>query len=194
MFMSKLLQALRAKYRTPYDAMRALGLDPKLLAMDAAHDAGEFRRTHPSRITADQEPEAEAGPQLTDANIEALLEFCATRMSDEDLRELAELLVREKEKSTANDQPLPFPGRPTPGGAPLTLSQDSVMISRKARSLAYDAKTRARSNAEASFSRIYPKARTPGVIPGNGERAQRRQPIDPAAEAHFYRCFPKLAA
>jgi hypothetical protein len=108
--MTRLGDALRRKFRTPQDALRALGLDPATLAMDA-------RR--PSR-------DAEGDPDDAFAATKA---FLKAKLSPEDYQGACELL--DNWQPGAEDEPadLPSGGMPRPGGT-TTPTRPSAMDAR----------------------------------------------------------------
>jgi hypothetical protein len=119
--MSKLRDALRRKFKTPADAMKALGLDESLLAYDLKEDTESSKG---AAMTGDEE----VSPR---DKFDKWLAYVASKLSDSDWLEYKQLLcasVEEEDDDTANDEPNPFPGRPRPGGSidPLKASDRAI--------------------------------------------------------------------
>jgi len=73
--MSKLLAALQAKYRTPADALRALGMDANLLKQ-------EWTMLKFPKLARDQDPDVGGGTPPTNEEIVSFLEIMLSKASD----------------------------------------------------------------------------------------------------------------
>ena len=105
--MSKLMDALREKYRTPQDAVRALGLDPNVFGNDSALPQ---QATHPSRTTLNLQLENKTMPQTLSKKalrvrgvLHAVLkpQFAADKMPD-----LDKILIGVTAKNYTTKKPL----------------------------------------------------------------------------------------
>jgi hypothetical protein len=138
--MSRLIDALKKKYKTPAAALEALGLDVALLKSAVVGDAmpGKFSR---KRLARDAEPNAQfrreqfnEGPaedaeegttQVEDYTALApeLAKYLREYgLDDESINEACRMAHEARED--AMDEPPPFRGRPRPGGTMDPIEED----------------------------------------------------------------------
>jgi hypothetical protein len=178
--MSKLIDALKKKYRTPEAALQALGLDVSLLRGAVTGDSAPTRISRKPRLARDAAPTEQfrreqlagsgedddfphsaAHPELAallremglddeqieractaavddrdmscdandpEARLGRLRDYLKPHLSDAEIDEACE--IARKDMGMGEDLPPPFPGRPTPGGAPLKDEQPSPRSAR----------------------------------------------------------------
>jgi hypothetical protein len=204
---SKLLDALKRKFATPEDAMRALGLNPGLLAMDTAFTRKDANMPIPTRLAARNALRRRLSSDRSRHAFDS--------MSDEDIAMLVDAYADGGDGSgvaSAGDQ---YPT--TPRGKRLMthdqvdeimgflaecgLSDDDLkqagelllsendMPTQDARVLAHDAKSRALAVSGAAFVRLFPNAGRSHVLPSDHEPSRPAR-IDPTARSTFARLFP----
>ena len=141
----KLNDALRRKFRTPAEAIRALGLDANLIT-DPNTGTGTGRvRTEPAKTPGEGYVPAEDddGITITYETVEKIVELLQGKCDGGTIEEVRRLL----DGGMSMDAPEPFPGRPNPGGR-LDPAMDAKQ---RAASVAHSTRTMA------SFAERFPQ-------------------------------------
>jgi hypothetical protein len=182
--MSKLGTALRARFATPAAALRALGLDEELLALDAAPGTAPIDRIIPAlrkkylfpqtvlaRLGLDEDLLDNPNPEADQMNADQVLEGLKAAIADMDEEERYRLMEMLSELVSYEDS-VPPAGDPAPStgssiGDRRSQAHDALIARSMARlgrhSMAADRALTARSRGTASFDAMFPQAKRLGV-------------------------------
>jgi hypothetical protein len=119
---NRLLQALKRRFRTPRDALKALGLDTKLL------DPPRKRLAYGPRLAVDGKPRPARDEDPEEVN-EALRDF-VSKLDPDQMAVLFQMLEEQMngmapldDDELTEDDPEPVPGMPKPGGGMVPSRQ-----------------------------------------------------------------------